>query len=120
MPRHMILNCPKRIWACCILLELEKSTSASKDEGSERAPWVCIAGKSTLLDILAGCRGPGSVRGVLRMNGKRLGNRFKRVSAYVEQEDAFVPTMTCWETLVFHARLRTGAPLLLGAPLLAW
>eukprot|EP00884_Botryococcus_braunii_P010837 jgi/Botrbrau1/19755/Bobra.0124s0008.1 len=67
------------------------------------------AGKSTLLDILAGCRGSGQVRGVLRMNGKRLGARFKRVSAYVEQEDAFVPTMTCWETLLFHARLRTAS-----------
>lgn len=54
------------------------------------------------------------MRGVLRMNGKRLGARFKRVSAYVEQEDAFVPTMTCRETLLFHARLRTGAAITLG------
>jgi ABC-type multidrug transport system ATPase subunit len=45
------------------------------------------------------------------MNGKPLGQKFKRVSAYVSQEDVFVPTMSAWETLLFHARLRTDKSL---------
>jgi ATP-binding cassette subfamily G (WHITE) protein 2 len=39
------------------------------------------------------------------MNGRACGTLFKRISAYVAQEDVFVPTMTSWETLVFHATL---------------
>ena len=39
------------------------------------------------------------------MNGRPCGTLFKRISAYVAQEDVFVPTMTAWETLVFHATL---------------
>ena len=31
---------------------------------------------------------------------------FRKVAAYVPQEDAFVPTLTASETLTFHARLR--------------
>ena len=31
---------------------------------------------------------------------------FRKVAAYVPQEDAFVPTLTAAETLTFHARLR--------------
>ena len=40
------------------------------------------------------------------MNGAPLGERFKRCSAYVAQEDVFVPTLSAWETLHFHAILR--------------
>jgi hypothetical protein len=39
------------------------------------------------------------------MNGRPLGVQFKRNSAYVAQEDCFVPTMSAWETLVFTATL---------------
>ena len=39
------------------------------------------------------------------MNGRPLGVQFKRNSAYVAQEDCFVPTMSAWETLKFTATL---------------
>ncbi len=39
------------------------------------------------------------------MNGRPCGVLFRRISAYVAQEDVFVPTMTAWETLIFHATL---------------
>jgi ABC-type multidrug transport system ATPase subunit len=42
------------------------------------------------------------------MNGRPVGKRFRRLSAYVSQEDVFVPTMSAWETLTFHAALRLG------------
>eukprot|EP00884_Botryococcus_braunii_P011338 jgi/Botrbrau1/20204/Bobra.31_1s0001.1 len=69
------------------------------------------AGKSTLLDILAQRKSAGNLTGQVWMNGKPLGQKFKRVSAYVSQEDVFVPTMSAWETLLFHARLRTDKKL---------
>ena len=39
------------------------------------------------------------------MNGRPLGVQFKRNSAYVAQEDCFVPTMSAMETLSFTATL---------------
>lgn len=66
------------------------------------------AGKSTLLDILADYKKTGKVEGKIYMNGSPVGKRFKRLSAYVSQEDVFVPTMSAWETLSFHAALRLG------------
>ena len=64
------------------------------------------AGKSTLLDVLAGRKTAGKLgESAVKMNGRPCGTLFKRISAYVAQEDVFVPTMTAWETLVFHATL---------------
>ena len=63
------------------------------------------AGKSTLLDLLAGRKAVGRLGGTVLMNGRPCGTLFKRISAYVAQEDVFVPTMTATETLVFHATL---------------
>ena len=34
------------------------------------------------------------------------GAHLKRASAYVAQEELYVPTLSCWETLRFHAVLR--------------
>lgn len=39
------------------------------------------------------------------MNGRPMGVQFKRNSAYVAQEDCFVPTMSANETLNFTATL---------------
>ena len=64
------------------------------------------AGKSTLLELLAGQRPIGRVDGAIWMNGRPVGKRFRRVSAFVNQSDMFVPTMSAAETLRFHARLR--------------
>ncbi|KAK9834196.1 hypothetical protein WJX81_007595 [Elliptochloris bilobata] len=69
------------------------------------------AGKSTLLDILSQRKG-GRVCGQVLMNGLPLGKAFQRHCAYVPQEDTFVPTLSAWETLKVHARLRSqrGTP----------
>lgn len=40
------------------------------------------------------------------LNGAPVGGHFKQVSAYVAQDEMFVPTLSCWETLQFHAALR--------------
>ena len=58
-----------------------------------------------LIDVLAGRKTAGKLGGGVKMNGRPCGTLFKRISAYVAQEDVFVPTMTAWETLVFHATL---------------
>lgn len=70
------------------------------------------AGKSTLLDMLARRKTTGRLSGAVLMNGRPVGRTFKRVSAYVAQEDVFVPTLSAAETLHFHARLRAerGTP----------
>ncbi len=44
-------------------------------------------------------------RAQVEMNGRPLGLEFKRNSAYVAQEDCFVPTMSALETLEFNAAL---------------
>jgi len=66
------------------------------------------AGKSTLLELLAGHAGHDArtLAGTIAMNGAPVGRRFRRVSAMVNQDDLFVPTMTALETLTFHANLR--------------
>lgn len=40
------------------------------------------------------------------MNGAPLTERFKQRSAYVAQEELFMPTLNAWETLQFQAVLR--------------
>ena len=40
------------------------------------------------------------------MNGLPVGRHFGQVSMYVAQEEMFVPTLSCWETLHVHAALR--------------
>ena len=40
------------------------------------------------------------------MNGSLRARKFKRLMAYVPQEDSFEPTLYAWETLDMHAQLR--------------
>lgn len=63
------------------------------------------AGKSTLMNILAH-RNLGSLRltGTVLLNGEEIGTDIGHVSAYVQQEDLFVGTMTVKEHLTFHVR----------------
>ena len=42
----------------------------------------------------------------VQMNGLPVGRQFEQVSMYVAQEEMFVPTLSCWETLHIHAALR--------------
>jgi len=63
------------------------------------------AGKSTFMDILALRKSVGNLTGRLLVNGQRATKRFVRKTAYVPQEDNFVPTMTTWEVMSFYANV---------------
>ena len=66
------------------------------------------SGKSTLLNVLA-YRTPSmraSIKGTVYINGSPANPKtFRRISAYVEQEDALLGSLTVHETLKFAADL---------------
>lgn len=71
------------------------------------------AGKTSLLNILAGRTGGAASRagvkitGKVRVNGEEVDDESVRgVSGYVTQEDVLPETLTCFEHLMFHAELR--------------
>ncbi|KAJ2078248.1 hypothetical protein H4R24_004615 [Coemansia sp. RSA 988] len=65
------------------------------------------AGKTTLLSILSGRVQGGRLEGDIRFQGaKRNPHTFKRLLAYVEQEDMMYPSLTVEETLMASAQLR--------------
>ncbi|KAJ2658247.1 hypothetical protein IWW48_004103 [Coemansia sp. RSA 1200] len=65
------------------------------------------AGKTTLLNVLAGRVQGGRLYGNIKFNGtKRNPREFKRMLAYVEQEDLMYATLTVKETLTVSAQLR--------------
>jgi ABC-type multidrug transport system ATPase subunit len=64
------------------------------------------AGKSTLMDILAGRKSVGNLTGAVLVNGRpRKQAEFARKTAYVPQDDNFMPTMTVIETCHYYATL---------------
>ena len=54
------------------------------------------------------------------MNGAPLAERFKQRSAYVAQEELFMPTLNAWETLEFQAFLRNRCLSHLPLPSHTW
>jgi ABC-type cobalamin/Fe3+-siderophores transport system ATPase subunit len=54
-------------------------------------------------DILALRKSVGNLTGRILVNGQRASKKFIRKTAYVPQEDNFVPTMTTWEVMSFYA-----------------
>ncbi|KAJ1643698.1 hypothetical protein LPJ64_004549 [Coemansia asiatica] len=65
------------------------------------------AGKTTLLNILSGRVQGGRLYGDIKFNGKkRVPHTFKRLLAYVEQDDLMFTQMTVKETLAVSAQLR--------------
>eukprot|EP00116_Pleurobrachia_bachei_P003886 sb/3464148/ len=71
----------------------------------------CGAGKTTLLNTLARKNAVSlSESGSIRMNGvDATRKKMMHLSAYVQQEDYFIATMTVKEVLMFHAILRMGS-----------
>ncbi|XP_048586786.1 protein white isoform X3 [Nematostella vectensis] len=65
------------------------------------------SGKTTLINVLAH-RNIGSmhVSGVVKANNKTLGLAINSISAYIQQEDLFIGTLTVREHLKFQALLR--------------
>ncbi|KAG1660606.1 Protein white [Nymphon striatum] len=65
------------------------------------------SGKTTLLNVLnrKNC-GSFKVSGSIRVNNKKMDKKFAKLSAYVQQDDLFYPTLTVKEHLKFQAALR--------------
>ncbi|KAF3454238.1 hypothetical protein FNV43_RR04685 [Rhamnella rubrinervis] len=65
------------------------------------------AGKTTLMDVLAGRKTGGYIEGDIRISGHPKEQRtFARVSGYVEQNDIHSPQVTVEESLMFSSALR--------------
>lgn len=65
------------------------------------------AGKTTLMDVLAGRKTGGTITGEVLLNGfPKDPKTFARIIGYVEQTDIHVPETTVHEALIFSAQLR--------------
>ena len=65
------------------------------------------AGKSTLMNVLAGRNlGNLAIEGSIKVNGINVGSGMSSLSAYVQQDDIFIGSMTVKEHLIFHAALQ--------------
>ncbi|XP_012554711.2 protein white isoform X2 [Hydra vulgaris] len=65
------------------------------------------AGKTTLLNVLSGQNVKGlDISGDILVNNERVQNKIKNISAYVQQEELFIGTLTVREHLLFQAYLR--------------
>ncbi|RWR92141.1 ABC transporter-like protein [Cinnamomum micranthum f. kanehirae] len=65
------------------------------------------AGKTTLMDVLAGRKTGGYIEGDIRISGyPKEQSTFARISGYVEQNDIHSPQVTVEESLFFSASLR--------------
>lgn len=68
---------------------------------------VSGAGKTTLMDVLAGRKTGGYIEGDVRISGfPKNQETFARVSGYCEQTDIHSPQVTIHESLLFSAFLR--------------
>lgn len=68
-----------------------------------------------MLDILAMRKTLGGVSGEFKINGEARDKNFKFISAYVPQEDCFLPTLTVQQTLEYYADLLLGPSIPLEA-----
>ena len=65
------------------------------------------AGKTTLMDVIAGRKTAGKIEGSIIVNGQPQDPAvYRRISAYVEQADAHMPLSTVRESMLFSAQLR--------------
>lgn len=68
---------------------------------------VSGAGKTTLMDVLAGRKTGGYIEGSIYISGyPKKQETFARVSGYCEQNDIHSPCLTVHESLLFSAWLR--------------
>ena len=68
---------------------------------------VSGAGKTTLMDVLAGRKTGGYIEGSIYISGyPKKQETFARVSGYCEQNDVHSPCLTVHESLLFSAWLR--------------
>lgn len=70
---------------------------------------VSGAGKTTLMDVLAGRKTGGYIEGSISISGfPKNQATFARISGYCEQNDIHSPHVTVYESLIFSAWLRLG------------
>lgn len=68
---------------------------------------VSGAGKTTLMDVLAGRKTGGYIDGDIKISGyPKKQETFARISGYCEQNDIHSPHVTVYESLLFSAWLR--------------
>ncbi|KAF6142774.1 hypothetical protein GIB67_023256 [Kingdonia uniflora] len=68
---------------------------------------VSGAGKTTLMDVLAGRKTGGYIEGDIRISGfPKVQETFARISGYCEQNDIHSPQVTIRESLIYSAFLR--------------
>lgn len=65
-----------------------------------------------MLDVISGRKTGRGVKGVVTLNGAACGQMFRRISAFVPQEESFVATLTALETLKFRASLSVPSTIL--------
>ena len=71
---------------------------------------VSGAGKTTLMDVLAGRKTGGYIEGSITISGyPKKQETFARISGYCEQNDIHSPYVTLYESLVYSAWLRLPA-----------
>nr|GMC68784.1 pleiotropic drug resistance protein 1 [Ipomoea batatas] len=89
-------------------LELLKGVSGAFRPGILTALMgVSGAGKTTLMDVLAGRKTGGYIAGNITVSGyTKKQKTFARVSGYCEQNDIHSPHITVYESLLFSAKLR--------------
>ena len=89
-------------------LELLKGVSGAFRPGVLTALMgISGAGKTTLMDVLAGRKTGGYVEGTIKISGyPKKQETFARVSGYCEQTDIHSPHVTVSESLLFSAWLR--------------
>ncbi|EFJ25271.1 ATP-binding cassette transporter [Selaginella moellendorffii] len=80
---------------------------------------VSGAGKTTLMDVLAGRKTGGHIEGEISISGfPKKQETFTRVSGYCEQNDIHSPNVTVYESLVFSAWLRLSEDVSKGTRLM--
>lgn len=68
---------------------------------------VSGAGKTTLMDVLAGRKTGGYIEGDIKISGfPKKQETFARISGYCEQNDLHSPQVTVRESLIYSAFLR--------------
>jgi ABC-type multidrug transport system ATPase subunit/ABC-type multidrug transport system permease subunit len=67
------------------------------------------AGKTTLMDVIAGRKTGGIIEGEILVNGQPKDSKsFNRLAGYVEQTDIHLGTATVYEALLFSCQLRNN------------
>ncbi|KAM0926425.1 hypothetical protein ACQ4PT_003507 [Festuca glaucescens] len=71
---------------------------------------VSGAGKTTLMDVLAGRKTSGSIEGSITLSGyPKKQETFARISGYCEQTDIHSPNVTIYESILYSAWLRLSS-----------